>query len=62
MTGFVALLLSLGVIAATLLMTFGTRIVLRQPDDRRRGWLMIGAGAVTLLNVWLWSTMPGPPA
>ena len=62
MSDLIAVLLSLGVVAAALLMTFGTRILLRQPDDRRRGWLMIGAGAVTLMNIWLWSTMPTPPA
>ncbi len=30
--------------------------------DRKRSVLLIGAAAVTMVNVWSWSTLPTPPA
>ena len=58
MTGFAATLLSLGVLASILLMGAGLIILIRRSDERKRGWLMLAAGAITLLNVWLYATLP----
>ena len=57
MNGFVATLLSLAVVASLLLLGAGGRLILRR-EDPRRGWLMLAAGLVTLLNVWLYATLP----
>jgi len=57
MNGFVATLLSLGVIASLLLMFAGARLLIGR-RDAKRGWLMVAAGAVTLLNVFLYATLP----
>ena len=51
-------LLGLAVLAALLLIGAGLNILLRRTDTPKRGWLMLGAGAVTLLNVWLYATLP----
>lgn len=51
-------LLSLGVIAAALLIGFGGYAAVRN-RDRKRGLLMIAAGLVTLVNIWLWAA-PAP--
>lgn len=58
MSGLMATLLGLAVLAALLLMGAGLNILLRRTDTPKRGWLMLGAGAVTLLNVWLYTTLP----
>ena len=57
MNGFVATLLSLAVVASLLLLGAGGWLILRR-EDPRRGWLMLAAGLVTLLNVWLYATLP----
>ncbi len=56
MTSTASILLSLGVLAALLLIGAGA-FALRKPAERKRGALMIVAGLVTLVNVWLY-TMP----
>ena len=58
MSDAVAVLLSIAVLASLLLGGAGIAAIRRGPEDRRRGWLMIGAGVVTLMNVWMWTTMP----
>lgn len=58
MTGFMSALLGLAVLASLLLMGAGVAILVRGSDTPKRGWLMLGAGAVTLLNVWLYATLP----
>ena len=58
MSGFMATLLGLAVLASLLLIGAGLNILLRRADASRRGWLMIGAGVVTLLNVWFYATLP----
>lgn len=58
MSGFMTALLGLAVLAALLLIGAGLNILLRRTDTPKRGWLMLGAGAVTLLNVWLYATLP----
>lgn len=63
MQGFSALLLSFGVIAAFILALGGVLAIRR--GDRLRGWLMIGVGIVTLINVALIAVpidAPEPPA
>lgn len=52
-------LLTLAVLASFALIGGGAWQLSRRPGDRRRAWLMIAAGAVTLFNVWSWSTLPG---
>lgn len=58
MSTFMATLLGLAVLAALLLIGAGLNILLRRTDTSKRGWLMLGAGAVTLLNVWLYTRIP----
>lgn len=53
-------LLSVAVLAALALMLVGTIAVVRRRGDRLKGWLLIGAGAVLLANVWLYAA-PMPP-
>lgn len=55
----IAWLLSLAALAAFVLIGGGLYLWRR---DRRRALLMLGAATVTLLNLYLWSTMPRPPA
>lgn len=59
MQGFSALLLSLGVIAAFVLALGGILAIRR--GDGLRGWLMIGVGIVTLINVALIAIPIGAP-
>lgn len=59
MSRLIPLLLSLAVLAALALIGGGAYLAARRPADRQRGLLMLLAGAVTLLNIWLWATMPG---
>jgi hypothetical protein len=58
MTALMPALLSLGVIASALLIGFGSFALIRQVGDRKRSVLMIVAGLVTIVNIWLWATMP----
>ena len=58
MSSFVGGLLGLAVLASLLLIGAGLNILLRRTDNPKRGWLMLGAGAITLLNVWLYATLP----
>ena len=51
-------LLAFAVLASLLLMGAGVSILIRRTDTPKRGWLMLGAGAVTLLSVWLYATLP----
>jgi len=54
----VSTMLALGVLASFLLIGAGLHILLRRADDRKRGWLMLAAGAVTLLNIALYASTP----
>ena len=59
----ISLLLSIGVLASLALLAGGAFILLRRPaHERKRGLLMLAVGLVTMINIWLWSTMPTPPA
>ncbi len=55
----IAAMLSLGVLAALVLIGVGGRALLTGQGDRLKAGLMIGAGVVVLINVWLYS-LPGP--
>ena len=59
MTELASLFLGLGVIASFLLMGGGVAVLRR--GDRKRGWLMVVAGAVIMANVWLYATLPPLP-
>lgn len=59
MTTIVDMMLAVGVICAFLLIGFGLAGLRRAGRDRLRAGLMIGAGAVTLLNIYFFATMPG---
>ncbi len=48
------MLLSIVMIAATLLLVFGVRLT-RHPETRRRGVLMIVCAAVFVGNVMIWT-------
>lgn len=50
---------SVAVLASFALIGGGTWLIAKR-RDRKRGALMIAAAAVTLLNVWSWSTLPTP--
>jgi putative exporter of polyketide antibiotics len=58
MTGMMPLMLSLAVLASILLIGAGLNILVRKTDAPKRGWLMLGAGLVTLVNVWLYASVP----
>ena len=51
-----ATLLSLGVLAGLLLAGFGCWALVTGYGDRLKAGLMIGAGVVVLINVWLYAT------
>ncbi len=51
-------LLGLGVVAAFVLIGFGIRGLIVRDVERLKAGLMIGAGAVVLINVWLYSLPP----
>ncbi len=57
----IATLLSLGVIAGLLLGGFGIWALVTGYGDRLKAGLMIGAGVVVLVNVWLYA-LPSPGA
>ncbi len=58
MESLVPALLSLGVVASALLIGFGSYALVKGVGDRKRGALMIVAGLVTIMNIWLWATLP----
>ncbi len=51
-------LLSLGVLAGLLLGGFGIWAFVTGYGDRLKAGLMVGAGVVVLINVWLYSLPP----
>lgn len=62
MSGLVSVMLSLGVLAALLLIGAGIWALMRgRGVTRQRAWLMIAVGLVTLVNVIMWATMPAAP-
>ena len=58
MSAFASGLLALAVLASLLLIGAGLNILIRRTDAPQRGWLMLAAGIVTLVNVWLYATLP----
>ncbi len=58
MSDVVSGLLAIAVLASMLLIGAGLAILIRRSDAPKRGWLMLAAGVVTLLNVWLYATAP----
>lgn len=58
MTTFASGLLAVAVLASLLLIGAGLNILIRRTDTPTRGWLMLAAGVVTLVNVWLYATLP----
>lgn len=54
-------LLSLGALAGLLLVGFGVWALATSYGDRLKAGLMVGAGVVVLINVWLYAT-PLPSA
>ncbi len=57
--GIGAALLGLGVLAALALIAVGGRALVTRRGDRLKAALMVGAGVVVLINVWLYS-LPSP--
>ena len=56
----IAVLLSLGVLAGLVLIGVGGRALATGQGDRLKAGLMVGAGVVILINVWLYALpMPG---
>lgn len=55
MSDLLVAVLSFAVIAAFIIGGAGIYILLKRPMERRKGMLMLAAGIVTLLNVWLLS-------
>lgn len=53
MTNMLAIILSFAVIAAFIIGGGGVWIMLKRPDERKKGLLMVGVAIVTLINVWL---------
>jgi hypothetical protein len=60
MAELIPVLLSLGVIASLLLIGFGGYALVKRVGDVKRSVLMIIAGLVTIVNIWLWATLPTP--
>lgn len=58
MSGFVPALLGLAVLAALALAGVGGWALATGRGDRLKAGLMIGAGIVVLINVWLYSLPP----
>ena len=54
MQGLGAALMAIAMIAAFLLVFGGVRMA-RRKEDRGRGFLMIGAAAVLVVNVLIWT-------
>jgi hypothetical protein len=59
MSGIISLLLTLAVLAAFALLIGGGVLLRRGAGHRLKGGLMIGAGVITLLNVYSFATFPG---
>ncbi|QYE34256.1 MULTISPECIES: hypothetical protein [Sphingosinicellaceae] len=55
-------LLSLGALAGLLLAGFGIWALVTGYGNRLKAGLMVGAGVVVLINVWLYSLPPPPGA
>ncbi len=55
-----ATLLSLGALAGLLLAGFGVWALATGYGDRLKATLMVGAGVVVLINIWLYSLPPLP--
>ncbi|WP_454882745.1 hypothetical protein [Sphingomonas oryzagri] len=61
-SGFATFALSIAMVAAFVLGIFGIRLVMTGAD-RKRGLLMLGVGAVLVVNVLIWAwPMPALPA
>jgi len=56
--GLVAVMLSLGVLAALAMIAVGVRALVTGRGDRLKAGLMVGAGVVVLINVWLYALPP----
>jgi len=56
--GFAAVMLSLGVLAALAMIAVGVRALVTGRGDRLKAGLMVGAGVVVLINVWLYALPP----
>ena len=54
MSTFSSAALALAMIAAFLLVIGGLRLI-RTPQTRNRGWLMIAAALVLIMNVTIWT-------
>lgn len=54
-------LLSIAVLASLLLIAAGIWALAKRRGSPLKAGLMIAAGLVTLMNAWLWTTMPVPP-
>ena len=54
MTGFASAALALAMIAAFLLVIGGIRLM-RSADTRSRGWLMLAAAVLLIMNVTIWT-------
>ena len=54
MAGLGATLMAIAMIAAFLLVVGGIKMA-RRKEDRGRGFLMIGAAAVLVMNVLIWT-------
>jgi hypothetical protein len=52
-------LLAIAVLAAALLIGVGGRGLMKPGANRLKSGLMVGAGLVTLFNVWIGSGFPG---
>jgi hypothetical protein len=52
-TDLMPAVLAVAVLAAMTLMGAGSWALFQRDANRLKAWLMVGAGAVTLLNVWL---------
>jgi high-affinity Fe2+/Pb2+ permease len=54
MGSFSSTALSLATLAAILLLAGGVKLALKR-ETRNRGWLMIAAAAVLVMNVMIWT-------
>ncbi len=58
MTNFVSILMALAVLGAFALMIGGIALFRRGSAHRLKAGLMIGAGLITLLNIYSFATLP----
>ena len=62
MSGWELFVFGLTAVASTVLIVFGVQGYRNSPPDaRQKPMLMIAAGVVAILNLFLWYTMPAPP-